>query len=53
MRTQLNLLFYLKKRLNYQSGPVAIYLRFNGNGQRAETSTGKVCEPAPKKTCVP
>uniref|UniRef100_UPI0032DE400C Arm DNA-binding domain-containing protein n=1 Tax=Mucilaginibacter sp. Bleaf8 TaxID=2834430 RepID=UPI0032DE400C len=45
MRAQLNLLFYLKKRSNYQSGPVAIYLRFNVNGQRSETSTGKICKP--------
>lgn len=46
MRTQMNLLFYLKKRSNYQSGPVTIYLRFNVNGQRAETSTSKVWEPS-------
>ncbi len=46
MRIQMNLLFYLKKRSSYKSGPVAIYLRFNINGQRAETSTGKTCEPS-------
>jgi hypothetical protein len=46
MRTNMNLLFYLKKRSNYQSGLVAIYLRFNVNGGRAETSTGKTCEPS-------
>ncbi len=46
MRINMNLLFYLKKRSTYQSGPVAIYLRFNLNGQRAETSTGKTCEPS-------
>ncbi|WP_462267642.1 site-specific integrase [Mucilaginibacter sp.] len=46
MRIQINLLFYLKKRSSYKSGPVAIYLRFNINGQRAETSTGKTCEPS-------
>ncbi len=40
------MLFYLKKRSSYKSGPVAIYLRFNINGQRAETSTGKTCEPS-------
>ncbi len=44
MRTNMNLLFYLKKRSTYQNGPVPIYLRFNLNGQRAETSTGKTCE---------
>lgn len=46
MRTTMNLLFYLKKRSNYRSGPVTIYLRFNINGGRAETSTGKACEPS-------
>jgi site-specific recombinase XerD len=45
MRTNMNLLFYLKKRSGYKNGPVAIYLRFGINGQRAETSTGKTCEP--------
>jgi len=45
MRTNINLLFYLKKRSNYKSGPVAIYLRFTVEGQRAEVSTGKTCEP--------
>lgn len=46
MRTQVNLLFYLKKRATYKSGPVAIYLRFTVEGQRAEVSTGKTCDPA-------
>lgn len=46
MRTNMNLLFYLKKRSGYTNGPVAIYLRFGINGQRAETSTGKTCEPS-------
>ncbi|EHQ26914.1 site-specific integrase [Mucilaginibacter paludis] len=46
MRTNMNLLFYLKKRSTYTFGPVAIYLRFTVDGQRAETSTGKTCEPA-------
>jgi len=45
MRTNINLLFYLKKRSNYKSGPVAIYLRFTVEGQRAEASTGKTCDP--------
>jgi site-specific recombinase XerD len=45
MRTQVNLLFYLKKRATYKSGPVAIYLRFTVEGQRAEVSTGKTCDP--------
>ncbi|MDO3643153.1 site-specific integrase [Mucilaginibacter sp. L3T2-6] len=46
MRTQVNLLFYLKKRATYKSGPVAIYLRFTVEGQRAEVSTGKTCDPS-------
>lgn len=45
MRTQVNLLFYLKKRATYKSGPVTIYLRFTIEGQRTEVSTGKNCEP--------
>ncbi|HTN20261.1 MAG TPA: hypothetical protein VL125_07290 [Pelobium sp.] len=45
MRTNLNLLFFLKKRINYKSGPVAIYVRFTVDGQRAEASTGKTCDP--------
>ncbi|MGZ3834010.1 MAG: site-specific integrase, partial [Mucilaginibacter sp.] len=46
MRTNINLLFYLKKRPTYKSGPVAIYLRFTVDGQRAEASTGKTCDPS-------
>jgi Phage integrase SAM-like domain/Arm DNA-binding domain len=46
MRTQVSLLFYLKKRATYKSGPVTIYLRFTVEGQRAEVSTGKTCDPA-------
>ena len=45
MRTQINLLFYLKKRVAYKSGPVPVYLRFTVEGQRAEVSTGKTCDP--------
>ncbi|MBC7758153.1 MAG: site-specific integrase [Phormidesmis sp. FL-bin-119] len=45
MRTNLNLLFFLKKRINYTSGPVAIYVRFTVDGQRAEASAGKTCDP--------
>jgi integrase len=45
MRTNMNLLFYLKKRQSYQCGPVVIYLRFTVDGHRAEVSTGKACEP--------
>jgi len=45
MRTNMNLLFYLKKRSTYKNGPVTIYLRFTVNGRRAETSMGKSCDP--------
>ena len=45
MRTNLNLLFFLKKRINYTDGPVAIYIRFTVDGRRAEASTGKTCDP--------
>ncbi|RQO78685.1 recombinase [Pedobacter sp. KBW01] len=41
----MNLLFYLKKRSTYKNGPVTIYLRFTIDGRRAETSTGKTCDP--------
>ena len=46
MRSNINLLFYLKKRSTYKNGPVAIYLRFTVDGQRAEASTGKTCDPS-------
>ena len=46
MRTNLNLLFFLKKRVNYKSGPVSIYIRFTVDGMRAEASTGKTCDPS-------
>jgi site-specific recombinase XerD len=46
MRTNINLLFYLKKRSTYKNGPVAIYLRFTVDGRRAEASTGNTCDPS-------
>lgn len=46
MRTNINLLFYLKKRGTYTSGPIMIYLRFTVDGMRSEISTGKSCEPS-------
>jgi len=46
MRTNVNLLFYPKKRPTYKSGPVMIYLRFTIEGQRTEISTGKSIDPA-------
>ena len=46
MRTNCNLLFYLKKRGNYEAGPVSIYLRITIEGQRSECATGRKCEPS-------
>jgi len=45
MKTNFSLLFYLKKPKNRQNGLVPIYLRITVNGKRAETSTGRECEP--------
>ena len=36
MRTNLSLLFYLKKRKNYGKGPVDIYIRVTIDGKRSE-----------------
>lgn len=47
MVTNVNLLFYLKKRNSKVTGPIAIYLRFTVDGKRTEVSTGKTC-PAEK-----
>jgi site-specific recombinase XerD len=46
MKTNFSLLFYLKKPKNYQNGLVPIYLRITVNGRRAETTSGRECEPA-------
>ncbi|WP_114941486.1 Arm DNA-binding domain-containing protein [Mucilaginibacter endophyticus] len=46
MRTNVNLLFYLKKPKNYQSGPIPVYLRFTVDGKRSEATTGRTCEPS-------
>jgi hypothetical protein len=45
MKVNVNLLFYLKKIKNYESGSVPIYLRLTIAGKRAEVSTGRECEP--------
>jgi site-specific recombinase XerD len=45
MRTNVNLLFYLKKPKNYQSGAMPIYIRFTVDGKRAEAATGREIEP--------
>lgn len=46
MFTTFNVLFYLKKRSTYKSGPVPIYLRIGVNGQRTEVSVGRECDPS-------
>jgi hypothetical protein len=40
------LLFYLKKRNNYQGRKLPIYLRFTVDGQRIELTAKQECEPA-------
>ena len=45
MKTNFSLLFYLKKPKNYVSGPVPIYLRITVNGERAETTSNRGCDP--------
>lgn len=45
MQSNLNFLFYLKKPKGYVSGPVPIYLRLTVNGQRAEMSISRECQP--------
>ncbi len=45
MQSNFNFIFYLKKRNNYVSGPIPIYLRITLKGKRSEISTGKSCEP--------
>ncbi|MGB4774551.1 MAG: site-specific integrase, partial [Daejeonella sp.] len=45
MQSNLNFLFYLKKPKGYVSGTVPIYLRLTVNGQRAEMSISRECQP--------
>ncbi len=45
MKTNFSLLFYLKKPKNYVSGPVPIYIRITVNGERAETTSNRECDP--------
>jgi site-specific recombinase XerD len=45
MKTNFSLLFYLKKPKNYVLGPVPIYLRITVNGERAETTSNRECDP--------
>lgn len=46
MKTNFSLLFYLKKPKNYEKGRIPIYLRITVDGQRAETTSGRECEPS-------
>ncbi|HEV7383117.1 MAG TPA: site-specific integrase [Dyadobacter sp.] len=39
------LLFYLKKRSNYVSGNLPVYMRISVNGTRSEMSMGRDCDP--------
>lgn len=45
MKTNFNLLFYLKKPKAYQTGVMPVYLRITVNGKRAEVSAGRDCQP--------
>ena len=45
MKTNFSMLFYMKKQKNYQSGMAPIYLRITVDGQRAEVTTGRECDP--------
>jgi len=45
MKSNFHLLFYLRKQKNYKEGPIAIFMRITVNGKRAETSTGRECDP--------
>jgi len=45
MKTNFNLLFYLKRPKNYVKGAVPIYLRITVDGKRAELCTSRECEP--------
>ena len=45
MKTNFSMLFYLKKQKNYTSGLAPIYLRITVDGERAEVTTNRECEP--------
>ena len=46
MKTNFNLLFYLKKQKAYVSGTMPVYMRITVNGKRSEVSAGRDCEPS-------
>lgn len=45
MNVKFNLLFFLKKRANYHSGSVPVYLRITVNGKRSEIGISREIEP--------
>ena len=45
MKTNFSMLFYLKKQKNYTSGFAPVYLRITVDGERAEVTTNRECEP--------
>jgi hypothetical protein len=45
MHKNFSLLFYLKKPKSYTTGNAPIYLRITVEGQRAEVSTQRQCDP--------
>lgn len=45
MKTKFSLLFYLKKRNNYQSGNVPVYLRITVQGERSEVGISRNIDP--------
>lgn len=45
MKTKFSLLFYLKKRNNYQSGNAPVYLRITVQGERSEVGISRNIDP--------
>jgi hypothetical protein len=45
MKTKFSLLPYIRKQKNYKNGPMPIWVRITVNGKRAETPSGRGCEP--------
>lgn len=45
MKTKFGLLFYIRKPKNYVAGPIPVWVRITVNGKRAETPSGRECEP--------
>jgi site-specific recombinase XerD len=46
MKTKFSLLFYIRKPKKYVNGPIPVWVRITVNGKRAETPSGRECEPA-------